>query len=462
MGIAMQSERESMSSPATESGIEARHPEIPLGRAYYGLAILMLAFMIAMVDRVILALLVEPIQRDLGLSDTQFGLLNGLAFAFFYLFMSVPIARLADRTSRRRIIAIGISLWSLMTMLCGMAQTTAQLFLARIGVGVGESSLSPAAYSMMADMFPSEHIGRAYGIYSAGALIGFGASFLIGGSIIAFVEQSDAIILPVVGALRSWQAVFMLVAIPGFVISALMLTVKEPGRRGPIATSSERHDVRQKAELRRFVMRHLKFLLVYFLAFGCLGMLLFGILTWLPALLGRTYGIDQATAGIALGIGIGIASPAGAVIGGIVSDRLAVRGYVNAPMLVGFWASIAAAILVICIPFAPTSLICVIIVSGLFFCLTMPSPLGPAGLQAIAPSGIRAQVLALYVIATGLAGMATGTVAIGALTDYFFQDANAVGYSIALFGAFAAPAMAFFFYILRKPFSELIAEAQYD
>ncbi|WP_049055643.1 MFS transporter, partial [Achromobacter xylosoxidans] len=148
---------------------------------WYVVLICMLAYIFSFVDRQILALMIEPIKRDLQLSDTQFSLLHGLAFSLFYAFMGIPIALLADRYSRPRIIAIGVAFWSLATAACGLSKNFGQMFLARIGVGVGEAALSPATYSMLSDMFPRHKLGRAVGIYSIGSFIGGGLAFLIGG-----------------------------------------------------------------------------------------------------------------------------------------------------------------------------------------------------------------------------------------------------------------------------------------
>ena len=131
--------------------------------AWYIVAVLTLAYTFSYVDRSILGLMVGPIREDLQISDTEFSLLAGLAFALFYTLLGIPIARLADRTNRRNLIAAGIALWSLMTAVCGLARSFGQLFVARVGVGVGEAALSPAAYSMIADLFPKERLGRALG-----------------------------------------------------------------------------------------------------------------------------------------------------------------------------------------------------------------------------------------------------------------------------------------------------------
>ena len=165
-----------MTKAGEASPAEAPYPS---GRvAWYAVSVLLIAYTIAFIDRTILSLLVGPIQADLGIGDTAMGLLHGIAFALFYCLLGLPIAWLSDRYSRRWIIAVGMALWSFMTALCGFAQSFVQLFLARMGVGVGEATLSPAAYSMIADLFPSNRLGRAMGVYSSGVFFGAGIAFL--------------------------------------------------------------------------------------------------------------------------------------------------------------------------------------------------------------------------------------------------------------------------------------------
>ena len=142
--------------------------------AWYVVGILMLAYTFSFIDRQILSLLVGPIRRDLAITDTQMSLLHGLAFAIFYTFLGLPIGRVVDSRSRRKVIIIGITVWSLMTAACGLANRFVTLFLARMGVGVGEATLNPAAYSLITDYFPKEKQGRAMGIYGMGIYMGAG------------------------------------------------------------------------------------------------------------------------------------------------------------------------------------------------------------------------------------------------------------------------------------------------
>ena len=150
-------------------------------RAWSTVAILMLAYVLSFIDRQILNLLVGPIRRDLVISDTQMSLLMGLSFALFYTVCGIPLGRLADTKSRRGLIAIGVLFWSAMTAACGMARLYWQFLLCRIGVGVGEAALSPAAYSLIADSFPAERRATAISVYSMGVYLGSGLAFLLGG-----------------------------------------------------------------------------------------------------------------------------------------------------------------------------------------------------------------------------------------------------------------------------------------
>ena len=201
--------------------------------AWYVVLLCMLAYIFSFIDRQILALMIEPIKADLNLSDTQFSLLHGLAFSLFYAFMGLPLAYLADRFSRPKIIAVGIIFWSIATALCGLSKNFIQLFFSRMGVGVGEAALSPAAYSMFSDMFSKDKLGRAVAVYSIGSFVGGGIAFLVGGYVIGLLKDLSLIEIPVFGAVKAWQMAFILVGLPGIFIGLLfVLTVRDPKRKG--------------------------------------------------------------------------------------------------------------------------------------------------------------------------------------------------------------------------------------
>ncbi len=209
------------------------------GEAWYVVGVLTLAYVFSFIDRQILSLLVGPIQRDLAINDTWMSLLMGVSFAVFYTLFGIPLGRLADTKNRRNVIAVGIAFWSVMTAGCGLARQYWTLALMRMGVGIGEATLSPSAYSMIADYFRPERRSTAMSVYSMGIYIGSGLAFVLGGIVVKFAAQQESIELPWLGSIRSWQLVFLLVGLPGLPVALLTwLTVREPARRGVATTAS--------------------------------------------------------------------------------------------------------------------------------------------------------------------------------------------------------------------------------
>src|SRR5271168_5433916 len=229
-----------MQSSAAQAAAGGDSPPYPSSfAAWYSVVVLMLMYIFSFIDRTTISLLVEPMKRDLHISDTQIGMLQGLAFALLYTFLGLPIARLSDRHSRRAIIAGGVFVWSIMATLCGLARSAVQLFAARVGVGVGEAALSPAAYSIITDSFPLSKLGRAFGVYNIGITIGAGTAFLVGGIVVAAVSHAGATYtLPLVGEVRAWQMVFIVTGAPGILLPLLLLTFREPARRGLLKQST--------------------------------------------------------------------------------------------------------------------------------------------------------------------------------------------------------------------------------
>ncbi len=218
----------------------------PRRYAWFVVGVLTLAYIFSFIDRQILSLMVGPIQHDLEIGEKQMSLLMGASFAVFYTFFGIPLGRLADTRSRRGLIAVGIALWSFMTAGCGLARTFWQLALMRMGVGVGEASLSPSAYSLISDYFPPERRSTAMSVYSMGIYLGSGLAFILGGFITLLVSGRDTTPLPWIGELRSWQIVFLAVGLPGLLVALLLLTVREPVRRGALAPPTDQQSQRRR------------------------------------------------------------------------------------------------------------------------------------------------------------------------------------------------------------------------
>ncbi len=200
--------------------------------AWYTVAILLCAYIFSFIDRQILNLLVAPVRRDLGITDTEMSLLIGFSFAVFYSVLGLPFGRLADSISRPRLIIVGMFTWSLMTGGCGLINSYAQLFILRMGVGVGEATLSPAAYSMISDSFPPAKRSVPFSVYTMATYIGGGFAFLLGGLLLRYFGSRQMFELPVLGLVRPWQALFIFLGISGILFILALLTLRDPSRKG--------------------------------------------------------------------------------------------------------------------------------------------------------------------------------------------------------------------------------------
>jgi MFS family permease len=425
------------------------------GIAWYSIGILLIAYTIAFVDRTILALLVGPIQRDLGISDTLMGLLHGIAFALFYAALGIPIARLSDQHSRRWIILVGMVIWSAMTAACGIARNFWQLFLARVGVGIGEAALSPAAYSMIADMFPPQRLGRALGIYSSGVFFGAGIAFMLGGAIIGALESVQTMALPVVGEIRSWQAVFFMVGVPGAVFALLMLTVPEPTRKSivPTATRSALPGLwAYMRENRRVVGGH-------FIGFSLLAVVFNGYVAWAPTQLIRDFSVSAGEAGRALGAVIFLFGGSGIVVGGMVADRLLRRGYSDANMRAGVIAAVGLLPACVLAPQMPSFGGSIAAYAAFFFFSSFPYGAAAAALQVMAPHDLRARLSAIYLLVLNLIGIGLGPLAIAAVSDHFLGGKAHLGAGMSIVSAVVVPAGALILLITLPAFRRLVTGA---
>ena len=262
----------------------------------YLIFILLLAYTFSFVDRQILSLLVEPMKRDLDISDTQMSLLQGLSFALFYTLMGLPLGRLADSKSRRGLIAVSIFVWSIMTAACGLAKGYWHLFFARMGVGVGEAGLSPAAYSLIADSVEKKHLAKAIGVYTMGIYLGGGMALIVGGMVIQWADALNSISIPIFGEIYAWQAVFLAVGLPGLLLVPFLFTLKEPKR-----TKIQNESV-AVSEVVAYFKANKKTILMHNFAAALASVAGYGTLAWVPSYLIRVHGMSSSEVGLAFGI----------------------------------------------------------------------------------------------------------------------------------------------------------------
>jgi MFS family permease len=406
--------------------------------AWYTVVILTVAYMVSFIDRQIMALLVEPIRSDLNLSDTQLSWLIGLAFALFYTLLGLPIGRMADRHSRRNIIAIGITIWCVMTAACGLARNYAQLFLARVGVGVGEATLSPSALSLISDLFPREKRGRALTFYNMGISVGVGFANIVGGLIIAWVATAPPVNLPLVGELRPWQTVFLWVGLPGLVVAALMMTVREPARRDrlrlPGQTGSTEISIR---ETLAFLGRRWSTYGSHFLGMSVVTILGYGFFFWVPTMFVRTWDWTIPQISMAYGLVNLIFGPLGIVSSGWLADWLYRRGHKDGLMRVCLWSAFIFIPVSVLAPIMPTPELSLLMLAPVTVMGAAVTACGSSALMMITPNQLRAQTSALYYFVINLLGLTLGSSAVALVTDYVFGYDDALQYSLAVVGAVA-------------------------
>lgn len=420
------------------------------GYSWYVVAVLMIAYVCSFIDRQIMALMVPAIRRDLAISDTQMSLLMGLSFALFYSLLGLPIGRLADRANRRTIIAWGIAVWSIMTALCGAARNYWHLFLARMGVGVGEAALSPPAYSMIADYFPQDRLGTAIGIYSLGIYLGSGLALMLGGWITGQVVTEGALVVPVLGAIHPWQAVFLIIGLPGILVAFWVRTLKEPVRGGTgrrVTTG----DPLPLGEVGRYVWRYRGAFLGHNVGFGLIALVNYAWAYWVPTWLQRVHGWTPQHVGLYYGLWTATFGVTGVVVGGWLGDQIARRGYPDAKIrigLIGIAGELLAGLLFLN---APTGAMELALIPSTFFA-SFGFGAAAAGIQEISPSPMRAQTSALYLFIINLIGQAVGPFSVASLTDYYFRDEMAIGRSLVVVTVIGLILAGLVFTVTLRPF----------
>lgn len=422
-----------------------------LRRAWYAVLLCMVAYIFSFVDRQILALLIEPIQADLGISDTQFGLLHGFAFAIFYAIMGIPVASLSDRMSRPLIISIGVAFWSLATVACGFARGFVQLFIARVCVGAGEAALSPATYSLISDLFPRDKLGRAVAVYSLGSFLGTGIAFLVGGWVIGAVSGGGVQTLFGVD-LAPWQMAFLIVGTPGlFLALAMYLTIDEPRRAG----AADEPKIPLGAVVRYLISQRAIFV-PHMIGFTCAGACLYALLSWSPAYLMRSFGLSAAESGLRLGAIAILAAGGGVLASGWIMDALTRRGRADAPFLTGMIGAVGVLAPLAMLPVVTDVTGATLVLACAFFFGSFPMPPSTAVMQIAAPPTMRSRVSAIFLMFNSLIGLGGSTALIGMLNDRVFGDPAAVGASMAVVGgAAAALALAVLAFGMR-PFARFV------
>lgn len=408
-------------------------------RAYRWLVVVILfvGYAFSAIDARVLTLMVGPIQRDLGLSDFEMSLLQGFAFSILYSIAALPIGRYVDRTGRRSLLIIwGILFWSLMTAACGFAASFAGLFIARVGVGVGEATLSPTAYSLISDYFDRKRRALAISLYAIGYPIGGGLALLIGGALLTRFSATGGITLPLLGSFSPWQAVFLCVAAPGVLIAALMMLIREP----------ERHEVAKDLSRHSSLKEGFAYVAERWVLFGSLigslgliALLAIGTTLWFPTFLIRTYGMTPAQVGLSYGMVMLVCGTVGTLTGGWLSGRLIRAGRGDANMRIVLYATLLKGLPLVAAPLMPDAFLSLTLMAIGTLIGQASQGVMLAAIQDVTPNQLRGQVTAISLLFVNLLGMGLGATVIAAITDFGFGDQSALRYSIAITGAVTLP-----------------------
>jgi MFS family permease len=416
--------------PAENASKSAARGYYPL----YVLTILVLVNALAYLDRQVMLILVEPIQTDLGINDTQMGIIIGPAFMALFLAAAMPMGALADRHARNRLLAAGVAIWSLATLWAGRSDSFGELVLARACVGLGEACVVPAVFSLVTDYFAAERRGRAMAVVTTGVPIGAGMALFGGGLILQWATEAD-MKLPAFGAEQPWEVVLVLFGLLGLVVALLTLSIAEPrreGTNGPQAAArpeSKRAKPPADAGFLAYLRKNPRAIAVILVPYVLLGYIQIATFSWVPTLLMRLHGLGHADTGMIVGAVTVIVPIVTSLIAGTAADYLFRRTATGAFLIVA-WIGPLILPGILLIALSPT-------VAGVAAGLILACAVGGAAsttayvaLQAITPAPFRGRKLALYNMLLQVTGLGAGPLIVAAITDYVFADRAMLNFAI--------------------------------
>ncbi|WP_133162184.1 spinster family MFS transporter [Hyphococcus luteus] len=388
-----------------KSDVESVHQTSRVSQeAWLVLALLTTAMAISFADRYVLAMLIEPIKKDLGFSDSKIGFITGFAFSAFYALFGLLIARISDSYGVRRVIIASLVFWSLMTALCGAAQNFIQMLLVRFGVGAGEAGVAPAAHATLARMFPRDRRSLPLAVFSAGGPAGIVFALLTSG----YLEN-----------LIGWRWTFLIMSLPGLILAAVILRyIKLIPDRGLGAQPTESSGGNWAAI--KSLFRTPSFISINLLL-SALVFFAFGQAQWIPAYFERSFGATRADLGLTLALTQGIGMIIGVVAGGLFSDWLMIRN----PKLRNYFIAatlVAAAPLAVSVFLVSTMKMASIFIALATLLTALPSGALWASIQDAAPDRFRATGSAFAMMVASMLGLGLGPLLIGVLSDLLAHE----------------------------------------
>lgn len=415
---------------------------------WYIVFVLVAAAVLSYLDRGIVSILVPDLRRSLGLSEVQVSIVQGFSFSLFFAVGGLLIGTLTDRLNRKLIVVVGVIGWSSMTILCGLAQNFEQLFASRAGVGIGEACLSPAAYSLICDLFSPERRGRPMSLMVMAASIGGASSSLLGGMILKMLGSGGVIALPLLGMTEVWRIAFLLVGAPGLPMALAVLTIREPVRRAGAADAGHGQSYAQ------FVMRNWRVCLPLKLAIALTFSISYAVTAWVPTALMRDFGYSAGGAGMALGIVMVPTSVLGSLLGGVLADWMTRRGrrYGRLPAWFGGTLPVLGGAFCLSLGSEPVffaGLLVVLLTGGIFSSLCYPA------LYDVTPVQFRGRAVAVVLLLASTVGMGGSITAVALLTQHVFKDDLAVRTSMAIIAGGVGAIAPLLILSLRKPYEVL-------
>ncbi|OZI23815.1 MFS transporter [Bordetella genomosp. 9] len=413
----------------------------------YIVGMFFLCFVFSYIDRQVVSILVQPLKANLALSDTQIGLLQGIAFTLCYATAGVFVARMVDRSNRVMLSAACVAIWAISTAMCGTATSFGELLVWRAGTAIAEAALSPAALSIFSDLFPPRKVARASSTFMLGPYVGGGVALLGGGALLGAMDAPNAAAWLARHDLHAWQMVFFVLGLPGLVLAALVaLTIKEPPRRGVTQGTA----APPLTEVLRELFVRNRFCLPYFFGYVALILLFYSHSAWFPTMIIRRFGLSASEVGKLAGPIYMLGGMAGVVsasfLVGKVSDTAALRKVLR----IAAWAA-TLLIPVACVaPLAPSLALTLALYGLCAYAASIVMALAPVPLQIAIPNRMRGRSLALLVFMTNAISGGLGPYAVGGINEWLADPRTGLATALAIVGTVAAAFSALLYWMAAR------------
>ena len=373
--------------------------------------------------------------------------MGGAAFSIFYAIMALPIGYAVDRYKRVNVLGTGIFVWSLMTTLAGLANSFGRLFGARIGVAVGEAVMAPVSVSLVSDYFPQNKQGKPMGIITAGVYIGIGATLIGGGYLIDYLTDIGGITIPGIGYFKPWQATFLVVGIPGILISIAAFMLHEPRRLG-LAQTPEKDS--KSINIFSHLIKNKSTLIPMFAGLIFMALIFYSFTFWAPSMMVRTHGLSLTEVGFSLGIITIISSILGTISSGAVVDYLRSKGRTDAPIRTAMFACIFAMPAICLAPIVENVVVAWILIGIYLFFISSFAPIGLLAVSGVSSNEVKGQMAAVHAFLMMAFGLSLGPQITAFFTDFILQDESKLGLAVSLTGGLVLPVAAVCFWMSLK------------